>query len=869
MRRWQREYERDWRDYTRQVIKDCYGKYAIQCFSSITEADEHQLRKVLQAEGIAHVPPNHRRWHAPIPSSQSFVAASDAQDSVISDESYVYSTPPPPDSQSMFPAFNLQDLGSPSTSGRRVSASQRLKLRTTDMSPILDSRRTSIEYTGTISPPLGAAKSPWTLGQRSPKLTQKTRRTPRRSLDSSFRGDNDKKQVDEEEMEDTQMIDMSEVYEEEKKAAVMHDDCGKNAEQEQDIDRVEVAVDEQDTAECSMVEHQDEAEDMNVSKELDFRSDTEDKEEDKEEMKEQIDGDVLVEQEQVNADTPFSIAICGKSVHGSLPTKTEKPVWASEHDFEFLERENERDSVNQQLSTEEQDVEIHELAQPGLESFPCFPGSIRTTEEPTVEGVTCLAKHQEIPAESTEMSIVAATKRNSVSRQQYSVSTRRSTMSSPALSSSSKRKSDTCPTASSERQTSDRTPADSSATRRTSALPTASSSARRTTFTPPTAPLARKALHASPASPPTAQIYPTAPASSRSALSKKRGNRGALFRTKLPLQMEYRFASDERRRRRRRKSLAAKPSVFPYVVPELLVELQPYQKQALDWMLEREKKPRDPIAMDQQCRDEATAVDAIIAKICGGVLADEMDLGTTVCCLALICESLRQARASDAQARSGTGCTVPRLTPPTLIVAPLSVLSQWKQAIQAKTNLSVVTYQGVKRKNFRSATQFMGADIVLSTYDTLRLLECKVQNKDSDHDGDKENGDGTGADDGWHQAPRLTPRSKKSVVTSKLHQVQWFRVILDESHLIANATCGRARAVCTLSSKRRWCVTGPSIQNRTVDLAALLQFVGLGDRAHTLSKRELVLMLRVVMHRLKSTVETRARAPILELPEKN
>ncbi|KAK1945163.1 DNA repair protein RAD5B [Phytophthora citrophthora] len=327
--------------------------------------------------------------------------------------------------------------------------------------------------------------------------------------------------------------------------------------------------------------------------------------------------------------------------------------------------------------------------------------------------------------------------------------------------------------------------------------------------------------------------------------------------------MEYRFASDRRRRQRRRKSLAAKPGVFPYVMPELLVDLQAYQKEALHWMLEREKDPGAPVTIDQQRRGEAAAVDTLVAKVCGGVLADEMGLGKTVCCLALICESLRQARAADAEVRSKTGSTVPRLTPPTLIVTPLSILSQWEQEIRAKTNLSVVTYQGATRKTFRSATQFMGADIVLSTYDTLRLLECKVQDKDSD---DEEIPVG---DDRWHQAPRLTPQTKKSVVTSKLHQLQWFRVILDESHLIANAGCARAQAAFTLDSRRRWCVTGTPIQNRTADLTALLQFVGLGHRAHALSERELgALVPRVVMRRLKDTVDAHSRAPILGLPEK-
>ncbi|KAG6609438.1 swi snf-related matrix-associated actin-dependent regulator of chromatin subfamily [Phytophthora cinnamomi] len=99
--RWQREYERDWRDYTRRVLADRFGKYAVQCAPSVTQEDERQLREVLAAAGIKHAPLNHSRWHAPIPASQPLSTASQPQDSLISNGSYVYSTPPPPDSQSI------------------------------------------------------------------------------------------------------------------------------------------------------------------------------------------------------------------------------------------------------------------------------------------------------------------------------------------------------------------------------------------------------------------------------------------------------------------------------------------------------------------------------------------------------------------------------------------------------------------------------------------------------------------------------------------------------------------------------------------------------------------------------------------------
>ncbi|CAH0520029.1 unnamed protein product [Peronospora belbahrii] len=883
MGRWQREYESKWCDYTQGVIHDFCRTYADQCSSSITQADEYELQKVLAVEGIAHVPPNHSRWRAPIPASQSPLTAFDAQDSLMSvGSSYVYNTPPPPDTQDIFPAFSSQeDFECQLTSRRRLSASQRLQLRMADMSPIAGDRRTSIECATTISPPSGTSKSPWTPRQSSPKLIGKTRRTPRRSLEARFKGDDlnvsiqsirlcddEESQMEDKktEAEDTQMTDMSEVYDEEEKASV-GSDYEDDAEQEKEIDRVDVAADEQGVDPWSMIKHDDDAEDMNMFKELVFlKSDSED---DKErETKEQVDADAVVEEKRVNTDTSLTINISGKSIDASLSPKslTERPTSASEHDFEFLGTENDCNNNIQQPQSGEKDVEMHGLARSVVESAPCSSSAIQTVGEPSQEDTNYPVDQQQIPAQTTRTLTPTSANSNSVARQSQPVLVRRSTGTLPANLS---------PQTRTPHAWSKNLPArETSYTRPTTVLTRdpaiALSSVEKTTFAVQAASSVQKALHAYPAPASTAQTLSAVSASSKSALSRKRANRSPLLRTKLPLQMEYRFASDKRRRHRRRKSLAAKPGVFPYVVPELLVELQPYQKKALEWMLKREKELGGPITIDQQRRGEATAVDALVAKVRGGVLADEMGLGKTICCLALICESLRLTRAADAQARSETGSTVSRLTPPTLIVTPLSILSQWKQELQAKTNLSVVTYQGGTRKSFRSATQFMGADIVLSTYDTLRLLECKVQDKDIDHDDDEEDSDGTRAkDDGWHQAPRLVSRSKKSVLTSKLHQLQWFRVILDESHLIANAGCGRARAAFTLSSKRRWCVTGTPIQNRTADLAALLQFVGLGNRAHTLSEQELqALVPRVVMRRLKSTVDVCSRAPILELPKK-
>ncbi|KAK1945165.1 hypothetical protein P3T76_003698 [Phytophthora citrophthora] len=291
MGKWQRKYEREWRDYAQQVIADRFGKYAVQCAPSVTQADERQLREVLATAAIKHAPPNHSRWHASIPQSQTLSAP---QDSVVSDGSYVYNTPPHP--ESIFPAFSSQDFGSPSASQRRVSASQRLQIRMADVSPIADNRRTSIECAGTISPPSGAAKSPWTPGNWSPKPAGKTRRTPRRSLEPSFRedldvsmqsmhlSDDEKDHENEVAIEDTQMIDVSEVHNEEEKITMAMEKETHENDQEQIAETGGLPMDVQDVEGEVMMP--DDEEEINVSKELIFSSDSED--DDQEEKKRRV-----------------------------------------------------------------------------------------------------------------------------------------------------------------------------------------------------------------------------------------------------------------------------------------------------------------------------------------------------------------------------------------------------------------------------------------------------------------------------------------------------------------------------------------------------------------------------------------------------
>jgi len=70
-----------------------------------------------------------------------------------------------------------------------------------------------------------------------------------------------------------------------------------------------------------------------------------------------------------------------------------------------------------------------------------------------------------------------------------------------------------------------------------------------------------------------------------------------------------------------------------------------------------------------------------------------------------------------------------------------------------------------------------------------------------------------------------TKKATRESVPSLLHSVSWFRVVLDEAHLIKDRSTSTAKAVFNLVSLNKWCLTGTPLQNRVGELYSLVRFL--------------------------------------------
>lgn len=187
-----------------------------------------------------------------------------------------------------------------------------------------------------------------------------------------------------------------------------------------------------------------------------------------------------------------------------------------------------------------------------------------------------------------------------------------------------------------------------------------------------------------------------------------------------------------------------------------------HQKQGLGWLVSQEK-----------------------SKHAGGILADDMGLGKTVQTIALTFANKPPEGEKN------------RLT---LVICPLSLLDNWRSEFDSKVHAGSKPRVYVHHdkigdgKKYKTAQEIQAnTDIVLTTYESV-VTEYKNSEQD--------------------------PRKPHP-----LFKIRWWRVVIDEAHIIKNFRSIRARACAALNAKYRLCLTGTPMQNKLEELWPLLRFL--------------------------------------------
>ncbi|KAG0362349.1 SNF2 family N-terminal domain-containing protein [Gamsiella multidivaricata] len=210
---------------------------------------------------------------------------------------------------------------------------------------------------------------------------------------------------------------------------------------------------------------------------------------------------------------------------------------------------------------------------------------------------------------------------------------------------------------------------------------------------------------------------------------------------------------------------------------------------------------------DQRCR--------------GGILADEMGLGKTIEILSLVhANSMDRATLDspeEAFARLSTSNTQRRkLSPTTLIVCPMSLISQWRdEAINSSDgSLKVEVYYGDSRDwSDVTLVQKNAPDVLITSYGTVMSEFSSLTG---------------GQDLNDNRRPTSLEEIKAQNIWKKgsaLFNVEFHRVVLDEAHQIKSRLTKTAKACYAINSVRRWVVTGTPIQNKLEDLFSLVHFL--------------------------------------------
>ncbi|GCE24810.1 helicase [Dictyobacter alpinus] len=154
-------------------------------------------------------------------------------------------------------------------------------------------------------------------------------------------------------------------------------------------------------------------------------------------------------------------------------------------------------------------------------------------------------------------------------------------------------------------------------------------------------------------------------------------------------------------------------------------------------------------------------------------LADDMGLGKTLQVIACLLKEREETESIG----------------PTLIIAPTSVLGNWRKEIERfAPKLQVLVHQGGTRPKDKQAflEMYQEQDVILTSFALARLDEKLLQS------------------------------------------IDWHRVVVDEAQNIKNPQAAQTRAILKLTAPHRLALTGTPVENRLRDLWSIFNFLNPG-----------------------------------------
>lgn len=283
-------------------------------------------------------------------------------------------------------------------------------------------------------------------------------------------------------------------------------------------------------------------------------------------------------------------------------------------------------------------------------------------------------------------------------------------------------------------------------------------------------------------------------------------------------------------------SLYSKAQTFDHNMPQMEVAstfdftLKPYQKQALHWMVNKEKHgseegrkiesmhplwqefnmPNDSGALQNESfylnpysGEISLQFPKAMDECKGGILADEMGLGKTIEILGLVhtAKLERDSSEEDGTLSSTMMSTTVTRCHTTLVVAPLTLIQQWQSEAENASKdgtLKVLLYYGTEKaldlvKLCSGPSARQAPDLIITSYGVVL----------SEYNRYLESGRATG-----------------------IFGVDFYRLVLDEAHTIKNRQAKTSKACYNIRAGRRWALTGTPIVNKLEDLFSLVHYLG-------------------------------------------